>query len=218
MGSPITGQERSPSVPEHLDGLKTLEEDASSEHRVGQSAVGIGCATGNSGLSIADRALMRRFGNQETEQGHRSQSGGISAKVAAGKGSETVHIPDETVSLQDRILLRKYSEAPSVISSTVGLGGVGTTSVPSPAFGDTTVVSKKRRRFIGKGNTKASGIGTDVGGSHLHGTSSLLDVQIDESSSGTLLQRSPRVCRILRVSTTRLYKMEHCRLVIWTNS
>ena len=114
-----------PSVPEHLDGLKTLEGDTSSEHRVGQSAIGIGYAAGNSGLTFADRALMRRFGNQETEQGHRFQSGGISAKITAGKGSETVHIPDKIVSLRDRILLRKYSEAPSVSSSTVGPGVVG---------------------------------------------------------------------------------------------
>ena len=128
---------------------------------------------------------MRRFGNQETEQEHRFQSGGVSANFTAGKRSETVHAPDEMVNLWDRILLRKYSEAPSVSSSKVGLGVVGTTSVPSCSVGGTTVYSKKRRRFVGKGNTKASGIGTDVGESHLRGSSSLLNIQGDESSSGT---------------------------------
>ena len=74
---------------------------------------------------------MRRLGNQETKQEHLSQPGGISAKVAAGKRSEAVHIPEEIVSLRDRILLRKYSEVPSASASTVGLGVVGTASVPS---------------------------------------------------------------------------------------
>ena len=174
-----------PSVPEHLDGLKTLEGDTSSVHRVGQSAIGVGSAAGNSGLTIADRALMRRFGKQETEQGQRSQSGGIGAKITAGKGSETVHIPDEIVSLRDRFLLCKYSEAPSVASSTVDPGVVGTASVPSCSVGGTTDYSKKRRRFVGKGNTKASGIATDVGETHLHGTGTLLNIHGDESSSST---------------------------------
>ena len=82
------------------------------------------------------------------------------------------------MSIRDRILLRKYSEVPSATSSAVGLGVVGTASVPSCSVGGTTVYSKKRRRFVGKGNTNASGIGTDVG-------SSSLNIQGDESSSGT---------------------------------
>ena len=173
------------SVPEQLDVLKTVEGDTSSEHCVGRSATSIGSAAGNSGLTIADRALMRRFGSQETKQEHLSQPGGISAKVAAGKRSEAVHIPEEIVSLRDRILLRKYSEVPSASASTVGLGVVGTTSVPSCSVEGATVYSKKRRRFVGKGNMKAYGIGTDVREPQLRCTGSLLNIQRDESSSGT---------------------------------
>ena len=128
---------------------------------------------------------MRRFGNQETKQGHLFQPGGISAKVAAGKRSEAVHIPEEIVSLRDRILLRKYSEVPSASASTVGLEVIGTTSVPSRSVGGTAVYSKKRRRFVGKGNTKAYGIGTDIREPQLRCTGSLLNTQRVESSSGT---------------------------------
>ena len=89
------------------------------------------------------------------------------------------------MSLQDRILLRKYSEAPSVISSTVWPWRRWYNICSfTLCWRHGLLFRKKRRRFIGKGNTKASGIGTDVGGSHLHGTSSLLDVQVNESSSG----------------------------------
>ena len=101
-------------------------------------------------LTISDRALLRRCG--QTDTGQKSIN---SIDVSRSQGSTTGsrvdgHPPNLSTNILDRVLLRRFPDIPPSLSSSSG-SAVVLASPPCRGVEETT---KKRKRFIGKGNAK----------------------------------------------------------------
>ena len=97
-------------------------------------------------LSISDRALLRRFGQMETEKKSissievsRSQGSTIGSRVDG-------HPPNLSMNILDRALLRGFPDVSPSLSSSSGSAAV----LASPPCWGVEETTKKRKRFIGK--------------------------------------------------------------------
>ena len=100
-------------------------------------------------LSISDRGLLRRFRQVKSEQ---RSTGGVegSSSVSYASGLRIDGHPlNPSMNIFGRALLRRFPDVPPTLLSTSGTAAV----IPSPTR-RVTETSKKRKRLIGKGNTK----------------------------------------------------------------
>ena len=105
-------------------------------------------------LSISDRVLLRRFNS--SEQGKEDSQNSASFKQEDSKTVSRVdgRSPVQSLSLYDRMLLRKYPDAGT--KSILSLSSSIVSSLPVAHSGGSV---KKRRRFYGKGNSDKANAG-----------------------------------------------------------
>ena len=159
-GCSIFGLTSVPSVPWFIDGTSDAvesAEDIPSEQREGSQkrsidTTAIGDVVPSESLSISDRALLHRFGQVKSLQRSTDCIEGSSSVSSASGSRVDGHPLNLSLNIFDRALLRRFPDVPPTLSSTSGTAAV----IPSPPRRVTGETSKKRKRFIGKGNTKKS--------------------------------------------------------------
>ena len=120
-------------------------------------------------LSIADRALLRKYKSLETVRENLQQAGSCKQEITSRVSRDDGHPLKPSLSLFDRALLRKYPDANSLSSSFSGMQSLPSSasiSVSSPPVVYPTESAKKRKRFFGKGNPKKANTGADVRDEH----------------------------------------------------
>ena len=159
-----------PVDPAHRDGSSNVSASAEGsfpEHCGGPQSQSIGIGTsgmldeeGSGFLSISDRALLRRFGQLDTPRKDLRRVEESSLEVTTNVSRVDGHPLKLSMNLLDRALLRRFPDAISA-SSFLPYTKQPEDSVPSsaasnvPSHGEVAKNStKKRKRFIGKGNTK----------------------------------------------------------------
>ena len=100
-------------------------------------------------LNISDRALLPRFGQVKSVQRSTGCVEGSSSVCSASGLRVDGHPLNLSMDIFDRALLRRFPDVPLTLSSTSGSAAV----IPSPSRRVTGETTKKRKRFIGKGNT-----------------------------------------------------------------
>ena len=102
-------------------------------------------------LSISDRVLLRRFNS--SEQGKEDSQNAALFKQEDCKTVSRVdgHSPEQSLSLYDRMLLRKYPDA-----GTKSILSLSSSMVSSPPVAHSGGSVKKRKRFYGKGELRQS--------------------------------------------------------------
>ena len=188
MGGSLAGTVRlksEPAVPVPFDGSSSVTENAegmSSVHCGGSQSQSIGIGTsrmlgieGTGFLSISDRALLRRFKTLETARENFQHVGDSKLEVSTSVSLVDGHPLKPSSIFFDLALLRKYPDAASSLSSFSGTQSIedyllscAPTIVPSPPVVSPMETTKKRKRFIGKGNTKKANICVDVRDNMLH--------------------------------------------------
>ena len=105
-------------------------------------------------MSIADRVLLRRFNT--SEQGKEVSQNSASFEQEDSKTVSRVdgHPQEQSMSLFDRMLLRKYPDAP-----TKTIPSISSSMVSAPPVAHSGGSVKKRRRFYVKGNSDKANVG-----------------------------------------------------------
>ena len=130
MGLPLAGTVRLKHEPIGIDPTGTLD--------IGETVH----------LTISDRALLHKFESSGKVKENSQQAGTYKQEISTNVSRVDGHPPKPSLSLYDRMLLRKYPDA-----------GMKTTLSPSSAFAISPPVVhhvesvKKRRRFYGKENS-----------------------------------------------------------------
>ena len=127
MGLPLAGTVRLKSEPIGVDPTCTLDIEESVQ------------------LSISDRALLRKYKSSEQVKEDSQQAGTHMQETIAGVSRVDGHPPVPSLSLYDRMLLRKYSDAG--MKTTLSHSS---TLVSSPPVSHPAESMKKRRRFYQK--------------------------------------------------------------------
>ena len=120
-------------------------------------------------LSIADRALMRKYKSLETVREYLQQAVTYKQEVTSSVSRVDGHPLKPSLSLFDRALLRKYPDAnssPSSFSGKQPLLSSASISVSSPPVVYPIESAKKRKRFFGKENSKKANTGVDMRDEH----------------------------------------------------
>ena len=100
-------------------------------------------------MSIADRALMRKYKSPESVRGNLQQAGAHKREIASSVSRVDGHPLKPFVSLYDRALLRKYPDAnssPSLFSGMQPLPSSASMSVSTPPV--VFPIAKKRKSFF----------------------------------------------------------------------
>ena len=105
-------------------------------------------------MSIADRVLLRRFNT--SEQGKEVSQNSASFEQEDSKTVSRVdgHPQEQSMSLFDRMLLRKYPDA-----ATKTIPSISSSMVSAPRVAHSGGSVKKRRRFYVKGNSDKANVG-----------------------------------------------------------
>ena len=120
-------------------------------------------------MSISDRALLRRFGSLETPRKDFRRVEESRLEVTTSASRVDGHFLKLSSNLLDRVLLRRFPDtapASSSFSCTKQVENSFLSSsasvVPSQPGEDAKDTTKKRKIFIGKGNTKKASICLDA--------------------------------------------------------
>ena len=130
MGLSLTGTVRLKSEPISVDPTGTVD--------IGESVQ----------LSISDRALLRKYKSPEQVKEDSQQAGTYKQEISTSVSRVDGHPPKPSLSLYDRMLLRKYPDA-----GTKTTLSHSSTLVSSPPVAHPGESVKKRRRFYQKGNS-----------------------------------------------------------------
>ena len=136
MGLPLAGTVRLKSEPIGVDPRGTLD--------IGESVQ----------LSISDRALLRKYKSSEQVKEDSQRAGTYKQENSTSVSRVDGHPPKPTLSLYDRMLLRKYPDAGSNT-----MLSYSSTLVSSPPVAHPGECVRKRRRFYGKGNSNKANTG-----------------------------------------------------------
>ena len=120
-------------------------------------------------LTIADRALMRKYNSLGYGQGNLQQDVSYKQCIASTVSRVDGHPLRPSMSLSDRALLRKYPYTGSSSLPFYGMQSLpSSASIPvsTPFAVFPTESAKKRKRFFGKGNSKKANIGSDARDEH----------------------------------------------------
>ena len=105
-------------------------------------------------LTTSDRALLRKFKSSGKVKENSQQAGTYKQEISTSVSRVDGHPPKPSLSLHDRMLLRKYPDAgmKTMLSPS-------STLVSSPPVVHPVESVKKRRRFFGKGNSNKANTG-----------------------------------------------------------
>ena len=152
-----------------------MHRGGSQTQSIGIDASGMLDIEGTGHLTTSDRVLLRKFKSSETVRESFQQVGIYKQEITSSVSRVDGHPLKSSLSPHDRALLRKYSDADS--SSTL-FSGMQSIEEPLLSCAPILVFSlpvvnpmesaKKRKRYIGKGNTKKANIGVDVRDNMLH--------------------------------------------------
>ena len=116
-------------------------------------------------LSVADRALMRKYQTLEAVRDNFQQAGIYKQESTSSVSRVDGHLLKPSLSLYDRALLQKYPDSNSSSSSFSEMQPLPSSAsilVSSPPVVYPIESAKKRKRSIGKENSKKANIGADV--------------------------------------------------------
>ena len=105
-------------------------------------------------LSISDRVLLRRFNLSEHCKEDSQQTASFKQEDSKTVSRVDGHSPEQSNSLYDRMLLRKYPDA-----GTKAILSLSSSMVSSPPLAHSDASVKKRRRFYVKGNSDKANAG-----------------------------------------------------------
>ena len=106
------------------------------------------------GLTISDRALLRKFNSSEQVKEDSQHAASFKQENSTTVSRVDGHPPKQILSLYDRMLLRKYPDAGT--KSTLSHSSSTVSSPPVAQLGESM---KKRRRFHIKGNSSKANTG-----------------------------------------------------------
>ena len=127
--------DRSSNIAGYADNLSSMHRGGSQTQRIGIDSTGILDIGETEQLSIADRALMRKYKSLETVRENLQQAGIYKQEITSNVSRVDGHPLKPSLSLYDRALLRKYPDANSLSSSFSGkqpLPSSASISVSSP--------------------------------------------------------------------------------------
>ena len=105
----------------YADNLSSMHRGGSQTQSIGIDASGILDIEETGQLSISDRALMRKFKSLETVREKFQQAGIYKQEITSNVSRVDGHPLKSSLSLYDRVLLRKYPDASSSSSSFSGV-------------------------------------------------------------------------------------------------